>query len=145
MFQGGMIYRKVNRAMFLEALGSAKAGLGDKGLCVSEPAELADLYLAADGLSGFALHGCAFGAAFSMVKGRLAGRVRAAKAHALRAGFSQMHLDCFEPLAAIYARHGWVETGRDAFDWQYAPDGWASRHGEPALIYMALPLMAMAA
>lgn len=140
MFQNGMIYRRVSRGDYLAALKSAKVARGDEGLCVSEPEDGAALYLAVDGLSGYSLNGDYFGAVFSQSKGRLAGMVRDARARAKRNGEMALRLDCFEPLAAIYQRHGFFRTGSIAFDWDYAPAGWSSRHGEPDVVLMAMPL-----
>lgn len=140
MLHNGMIYRRAGRHEFLAALKSAKAARGDEGLCVSEPEVGAELYLSADGLSGYALHGDYFGAVFSQSKGRLAGMVRDARARAKRNGETTLRLDCFEPLAEVYQRHGFFRTGSIAFDWAYAPAGWSSRHGEPDVVLMAMPL-----
>ena len=134
------LFRKVSRPVFMAALEKAKRERGDQGLCVSAPEEGAALYLSADGLSGYALDAGAFGSVFSMAKGRLGLMVRDAKMRARREGASMLLIDCFEPLAAVYARHGFQEASRVKFDWQYAPEGWASRHGEPDVIFMALPV-----
>lgn len=140
MLHNGMIYRRAGRDEFLAALKSAKAARGDEGLCVSEPDEGAALYLSADRLSGYSLNGDYFGAVFSQAKGRLAGMVRDARARAKRNGEMTLRLDCFEPLAAVYQRHGFFRTGSIPFNWAYAAAGWSSRHGEPDVVMMAMPL-----
>ncbi len=50
------------------------------------------------------------------------------------------HLECFDTgLALMYAHHGFVETGRIAFDVKYAPSGWdQERFGSPDLVMMRL-------
>lgn len=143
MQQSDVMYRRVGRQEFLPALAAAKRERGDRGLCVSAPEEGADLYLSADGQSGYALSGRNFGSVFSLAKGRLAGMVRDAKARAWRNGFSRLNLDCFEPLATVYARHGWVETGRVAFDWRYAPEGWRDDMSEPDVVFMSMPTVSV--
>lgn len=143
MKMDSMVYRRVGRQEFLDTLAAAKRERGDQGLCVSAPEEGAALYLAADGQSGYALLGAYFGSVFSLAKGRLAGMIRDAKARAWRNGFSRINLDCFAPLAAVYARHGWVEDSRVAFDWAYAPEGWRARHGEPDVVFMSAPTVAV--
>ena len=53
-------------------------------------------------------------------------------------------LDCFDTvLPKIYGAVGFVETGRDAWNEEYKPDGWdfdtfkAYNNGRPDVVYMA--------
>lgn len=56
-------------------------------------------------------------------------------------------LDAFETITPLYARYGFYETGRVAFDPQYAPPGWNyARDGRPDVVFMersptALPVL----
>lgn len=133
-------YRRVCRDDFLDTLAAAKRERGDHGLCVSEPAEGAALYISGDGQSGYALNGGDLGSVFSLAKGRLAGIIEDAMRRADAAREPNLRIDCFEPLAAVYARHGFRRVSSLAFDWQYAPDGWEPRHGEPDVIFMSMPV-----
>lgn len=139
-------YRAASYDEFCDALSDAAWSQGNKGACVSGPRDSRDvaLFLAEDGLSGFAMEGDYVGSVFAhaTAKGRLAGILAQAKAAAVWAGHRRLTLDCFAPLDGVYARHGFVETGRAAFDWQFAPEHWTADLGEPDVVFMALPLFA---
>ena len=135
-----VFYRAASWNEFVDAIANAKAMRGDQGLCVSLPDDEADLFISMDGLSGYALTGNNLGSVFSSAKGRLAGMIQNARARARLDGQRVMRLDCFAPLAKVYARHGFLTTGSTDFDWQYAPKGWASKHGEPDVVFMSMPL-----
>lgn len=139
-------FKKAAHEQFVAALAAAAWSQGNKGACVSEPRNGADvaLYLSDDGMTGFALDGDYLGSVFSHAdaKGRLGAILSHAKWAAIWAGKRQLTLDCFAPLGGVYARHGFAETGRAAFDWQYAPDHWVPAYGEPDVVFMALPLFA---
>lgn len=91
-------------------------------------------FLELGGDSGFAIKGDELVNLYSFSKGRGDALVRQAITEGAR------KLDCYDGyLAEVYKRNGFVETGRNAWDWQYAPDGWdASRWGTPDVVYMEL-------
>jgi|GEM_PF-5721533 len=135
------IYRRATHAEYLASLDASRRQRGDAGLCVADPDSGADLFLSADGLSGYALEGGNLGSVFSSAKGRLSGMIRDAKSRARRAGEHALKIDCFEPLAVVYERHGFERCSTLAFDWAYAPAGWTKRHGEPDVVFMSLPIV----
>lgn len=137
----GQIYRRVTLSEFQAAMTRAvRHKRGAQALCVSAPERDADLFLSGDGLSGYALKGDYLGSVFSGTSGRLSGMIRDARSRAKRNGEWALRLDCFEPLAAIYERHGFTRTSSVAFDWAYAPVGWVEGYGTPDVVFMAVPL-----
>lgn len=111
---------------FMDARARVLAALPpDRALAVEAPQPGDMLYLALDGLAGFAVRkrddGLELACVFSAGDGRLGSMVRMVDREFPGAN---LHLNCFEPVAALYARHGFLETGRVDFDWQYAPAGW---------------------
>jgi hypothetical protein len=84
----------------------------------------------------------------TQAKGRLGGMIEDVAHLAKFVGFRIVSLDCFEPLDAIYKRHGFVETGRVSFDPDQAPSDWSKELGTPDVIFMTKLLahdLAMAA
>lgn len=150
-------YRLTTYGEYVKALNKAKASRGVQGAYVSVPHK--DTYgfpegyfvISDDGMSGYSLslHGNLCGV-FSHIqaKGRLGEMIEDAGYLADFAGFRLMTLDCFEPLDAIYKRHGFVETGRVSFDPDQASHDWPKELGTPDVIFMTKPLahdLAMAA
>ncbi|MDO5647380.1 hypothetical protein [Paracoccus sp. (in: a-proteobacteria)] len=133
-------------AEFTQALNSARRYLASdsghpcRALFVCPPPPTARCYLTADGLTGYAV----------TPDGNLCGVFNVSPTlrpalpdiledHDWRGGFDTLTLDCYEPLAAYYARHGFVETGRDRWDDRYAPPGASEVLGTPDVVYMTRP------
>ena len=138
-------YRLATYGEYVKALDKAKASRGVQGAYVSVPYK--DTYgfpegyfvISDDGLSGYSLSLCGdMRGVFShtQAKGRLGGMIEDVTRLAKFAGFHRVTLDCFEPLDAIYKRHGFVETGRVSFDPDQAPHGWLKELGTPDVIFM---------
>jgi len=84
-------------------------------------------FLAEDGRSGFVIR---TGGELTNVFSTVSGRGDELVAAAIAAGAT--HLDCFEGyLTALYGRHGFVETAREA---NWTPGG-------PAVVWMGLPVV----
>lgn len=100
------------------------------------------VFLSPDGKTGFALkdnEGVLDLVSVFNVGGRGAGQQAVIKG--IKEGATT--LDAFDEsgyLPDLYARFGFRETGRDAWDPQYAPPGWGG--DEPAVVYMKLSPMA---
>lgn len=127
------------RLTFIAALDAARTTMPhQRALCVADPPPGAALFLSDLGDCGFALVKdratgfVSLQSVFSTCKGRLPAILRAVDALCPNG----VGLDCFEPLAALYAAHGFRETGRIPFDWRYAPDGWLPEYGEPDVVLM---------
>ena len=144
-------YRLNTYGEYVKALDQAKASRGIQGAYVSVPHTEGYFAISGDRLSGYSisLNGDLRGV-FSHIqaKGRLGGIIEDAGYLAKFVGFRLMTLDCFEPLDAIYKRHGFVETGRVSFDPDQAPHGWPEELGTPDVVFMTKLLaheLAMAA
>jgi hypothetical protein len=138
-------YRLVTYGEYVRALDKAKASRGVQGAYVSVPHK--DTYgfpegyfvISNDLMSGYSLSLCGdLRGVFSHIqaKGRLRGIIEDATHLARSTGFRLVTLDCFEPLDAIYKRHGFVETGRVSFDPDQAPYDWPKELGTPDVIFM---------
>jgi hypothetical protein len=132
-------YRLATYGEYVGALGKAKASRGAQGAYVSVPHHKGYFVIADDGMSGYSLS--LFGGlrgVFSHIqaKGRLGGMIEDALHLAKFLGFHLVSLECFEPLDAIYKRHGFVETGRVSFDPDQAPPDWPRELGTPDVIFM---------
>lgn len=135
-----MPYREISGrpTLFYWRLRVAKRKLRSRGQFVAlyTPNQYRDmrLFVADDGLSGFAVKPDGdIVSVWSLAKGRLAEMLDVAR----EAG--GYRLDCFQPLAKVYQRHGFRVTGRVRWDDQYAPEGWDyGQNGRPDVIYLAL-------
>jgi hypothetical protein len=149
--QTTIFYCLVTYDEYVRALGRARASRGVQGACVSVPDANGYFAISDDGMSGYSLslNGDLRGV-FSHIqaKGRLGEMIESAERVAKFVGFRFMILDCYEPLDAIYKRHGFVEIGRVPFDPDKAPDDWPEELGTPDVVFMTkLPAheLAMAA
>ena len=144
-------HRLVTYDEYVRALGKAKASRGVQGAYVSVPDTEGYFVISNDLMSGYSLSLCGdLRGVFShtQAKGRLGGMIKDATHLAKIVGFRLVTLDCFEPLDAIYKRHGFVETGRVPFDPDQAPYDWPKELGTPDVIFMTKLLaheLAMAA
>jgi hypothetical protein len=149
--QTAVIYRLATYGEYVKALDHAKASRGVQGACVSVPYSDGWHVVSDDGLSGYSLsHSGDLRGVFShaQAKGRLEGIIENLTWLGSFTGFRSVTLDCFEPLDAIYKRHGFVETGRASFDPDQAPSDWPNELGTPDVIFMTKILahdLAMAA
>jgi len=134
-------FKPVTASKFHKAIGKAKETLPHGGSVHQySEAEYADMtnYLSADGLIGFAIKSdgdlvSVFKSADSNVKGLL----DTLMPKAIELGATK--LDAFEGfLTKSYAKHGFVEVGRDTWDEQYKPEGWEEADGTPDVVYMEL-------
>lgn len=139
-----MRYYSVPAWHFNAHLHNAALSRGQKGLSVSKAeGDGVRCYLADDSKSGFAMdYNGNVQNVFShaSVNGRLPEMIALAEQIAKGRGLGQITLDCFDGLGRVYARHGFVETGRVKFDWEYAPAGWTKDMGEPDVVFMAKTL-----
>jgi hypothetical protein len=94
-----------------------------------------DLFLSADKTAGYALKDN--GELVNVFNNGPRGRGAAAVVDAVANGAGT--LDCLgDGLAGFYAGLGFIETGRDAWNDEYAPDGWDYlKDGRPDVVYMA--------
>jgi hypothetical protein len=132
-------YRLATYGEYVKALNNAKASRGTQGAYVSVPCTEGYFVTSDDGMSGYSLslHGDLRGVfSHTQAKGRLGGMIEDATHLAKLVGFRLVTLDCFEPLDAIYKRHGFVETGRVSFDPDQAPSDWPKELGTPDVIFM---------
>jgi hypothetical protein len=144
-------YRLTTYGEYVRALNKAKASRGVQGAYVSVPYTQGYFAISDDNMSGYSLS--LFGGmcgVFSHIqaKGRLGEMIEDAAHLARFVGFSLVTLGCFEPLDAIYKRHGFVETGRVSFDPDQAPTDWPEELGTPDVVFMTKLLaheLAMAA
>jgi hypothetical protein len=144
-------YRLATYGEYVKSLNKAKASRGVQGAYVPVPHTEGYFVISDDRLSGYSLslHGDLRGV-FSHIqaKGRLGEMIEDAGYLADFAGFRLVTLDCFEPLDAIFKRHGFVETARVSFDPDRAPHDWSKELGTPDAIFMTKLLaheLAMAA
>ena len=136
-----MLFFTVSASLFAAVAARAKESQGPKGLCMSIPEDDGEtaFYLSEDMAAGYALQGNTIVGVFAHAtegKGSLPYILNDAACRVWDGEWQVLNLDCFEPLAAVYARYGFEETGRVAFDWQYAPEGWTPEMGEPAVVFM---------
>jgi hypothetical protein len=122
-----------------EDFASARSG-GDRSAFLSpktsEELKGDRLYLSGDGKSGYALdHSGDLQNLFNNGGPRGAGRI--ALIDAIKQGATT--LDAFDPyLPELYAKYGFVPTGRMKFADEYAPAGWNyEAHGRPDVVFMA--------
>lgn len=136
-----MLYFTVAHSAFHAAAIAAKESQGPKGLCMTIPEDDGEtsFYLSEDMASGYALQGNTLVGVFAHAtegKGSLPYIMESAAMRLVHDEWVYINLDCFEPLAKVYARFDFQETGRVAFDWAYAPEGWTEDMGEPAVVFM---------
>jgi hypothetical protein len=132
-------YRLVAYSEYVRALDKAKTSRGPQGAYVSGTDTEGYFVISDDGMSGYSLslHGDLRGVfSHAEIRGRLGEMIADATHLAKFVGFRLVTLDCFEPLDAIYKRHGFVETGRVSFDPDQAPHDWPKELGTPDVIFM---------
>lgn len=121
-------------AAFLEAKIASPFGAA---VHAYSPAELAKmrLFLAPDGLSGFALKGEDIVSVFTHP--RAGGQNRSRKSIDTAIANGGKTLDCFDgKLVQIYSALGFREVRRESWNDEYRPDGWKDEWGKPDVVYM---------
>lgn len=135
-----MEFYSVTASLFATAALKAKESQGPKGLCMTIPeGDEVRFFLSEDFSAGYALDGNNLVGVFAHAtegKGALPYILHDAAYRLWADEWTYINLDCFAPLAAVYGRYGFEETGRVAFDWQYAPEGWQADMGEPDVVFM---------
>lgn len=122
------------RTAFLEAKIASPFGAA---VHAYSPAELAKmrLFLAPDGLSGFALKGEDIVSVFTHP--RAGGQNRSRKSIDTAIANGGKTLDCFDgKLVQIYSALGFREVRRESWNDQYRPEGWKDEWGKPDVVYM---------
>lgn len=136
-----MDFFPVTASLFASVAMPAKASQGAKGLCMTIPEDDGETqFFLCEGMDcGYALQGNTIVGVFAHAeagKGSLPYIMLDAALRLAADEWVYANLDCFEPLAKVYARYDFAETGRVDFDWQYAPEGWMPEMGEPPVIFM---------
>lgn len=118
---------------FLEAKIASPFGAAVHAYTAEEYAQMR-LFLAPDGLSGFALKGEDIVSVFSHPA---SGGGRARKIIDVAVANGGRTLDCFDgKLVQIYSALGFREVRRESWNEEYRPDGWQDAWGKPDVVYM---------
>lgn len=119
---------------FLAAKNASPFGAAVHAYTAEEYAQMR-LFLAPDGLSGFALKGEDIVSVFSHPA---SGGGRARKIIDVAVANGGRTLDCFDgKLVQIYSALGFREVRRESWNDEFKPDGWKAEWGKPDVVFMA--------
>jgi len=118
---------------FLAAKNASPFGAAVHAYTAEEYAQMR-LFLAPDGLSGFALKGEDIVSVFSHPR---SGGGRARKIIDVAVANGGRTLDCFDgKLVQIYSALGFREVRRESWNEEFRPDGWQDAWGKPDVVFM---------